>query len=174
MNYLRINNYDTNNGDGFRVSLFVSGCGKKVKCKCCQNKEGWDFKSGYKYTKDTEDYIISLLSQPLITGFSLIGGEPMDNICDELINLLKRIKIELPHISVYCWTGYTYEYLINNRNNSYKLLKYIDMLRDGEFILELKDLNQFLQGSSNQRYINVQESLKQNKTIEFNWREGVN
>lgn len=172
MNYLKIINYDTNNGDGFRISLFVSGCGKIPKCKNCQNKNGWNFNAGYKYTKDTEDYIISLLKQPLITGFSLIGGEPMDNICDDLINLLKRIKTELPNINIYCWSGYTYEYILKNKINSKNILKYIDMLRDGEFISSKKNLNQFLQGSDNQRYVNVQESLRQNKTILFDWRNG--
>lgn len=170
MNYLKIINYDTNNGKGFRVSLFVSGCDKQPKCKYCQNKIGWSHDSGFKYTNETENYIVGLLSQPLIKGFSLIGGEPIDNLnSGDLLRLVKRIKTELPHISIYCWTGYDYESIID-RPNVKEFLKYIDLLRDGEFIYELKDLNQYLQGSNNQRYINIKESLKQNKVIEFNWK----
>lgn len=165
MNYLKIINYDTNNGKFFRVSIFVSGCGKTPKCLGCHNKVGWDFNAGFKYTQETEDYIIYLLKQPLIKGFSILGGEPMDNLKDgKLLKLVKRIKTELPHISIYCWTGYTYENIIDNKL-SQEFLNYIDMLRDGEFILEQKDLNQYLQGSKNQRQINVQESLKENKVV---------
>ena len=167
MKYLKIINYDTNNGSGFRTTLFVSGCGKVPKCKYCQNKESWDFNKGYDFTQETEDYIINLLSQPLISGFSLIGGEPMDNLEDgKLIKLLKRIRIEFPNISIYCWTGYKYEDIIQKPKVK-ELLQYIDLLRDGEFDITKKDLTQYLQGSSNQRYINVQESLKQNKVIEY-------
>jgi anaerobic ribonucleoside-triphosphate reductase activating protein len=167
MNYMKIVNYDTNNGKNFRVSLFVSGCDKIPKCKFCHNKEAWKHDSGFKYTKDTEDYIINLLKQPLIKGFSILGGEPLDNLEGrELLKLVKRIKEELPHISIYCWTGWDYEQAIK-RENVKEFLSYIDLLRDGEFIYELKDLNQYLQGSTNQRYINCKESLKQNKIIEY-------
>jgi anaerobic ribonucleoside-triphosphate reductase activating protein len=111
-----------------------------------------------------------LLSQPLIKGFSLVGGEPIDNLdSGDLLRLVKRIKAELPHISIYCWTGYTYETIIDKPKVK-DFLEYIDLLRDGEFIFELKDLNQYLQGSNNQRYINIKESLKQNKVIEFKWK----
>lgn len=169
MNYLKIINYDTNNGKYFRVSLFVSGCDKQPKCKFCQNKIGWSHEAGFKYTQKTEDYIMGLLKQPLIKGFSLIGGEPIDNLQGgELIRLLKRIRKELPHISIFCWTGYLYENIINKPNVK-EFLQYVDMLRDGEFIYELKDLSQYLQGSKNQRYINCKESLKQNKIIEYDW-----
>ena len=170
MNYMKIINYDTENGKFFRVSLFVSGCDKVPKCKFCQNKIAWSHKIGYKYTQETEDYIIKLLKQPLIKGFNLIGGEPLDNLeGGELLNLVKRIKRELPHIEIYCWTGYLYEDKIKNPRVK-EFFKYIDMLRDGEFRVEEKNLNQYLQGSTNQRYINVQKSLNQNKIIEFDWR----
>lgn len=160
MKYSKIVNYDTNNGRFFRVSLFVSGCGKIPKCKNCHNKNAWSFDFGTEYTKKTEDYIIELLSNPRIKGFSLLGGEPMDNLQGgELLRLLKRINYELPHIEIYCWSGYKYEDLILSdiRRN---FLKHIDMLRDGEYIPELKDLNQYLQGSVNQRYILCKESFK--------------
>jgi anaerobic ribonucleoside-triphosphate reductase activating protein len=167
MNYLKIINYDTNNGKFFRISIFLSGCGKVPKCYGCHNKAGWDFNAGFKYTQETEDYILKLLHQPLIKGFSILGGEPMDNLEDgQLLKLVKRIKTELPEMSIFCWTGYTYEEVINNKIIK-EFLSYIDMLRDGEFILDQKDLNQYLQGSRNQRQVNVQESLKQGKIITF-------
>lgn len=167
MNYLKIINYDTNNGKGFRTTLFVSGCGKIPKCRCCHNREGWDFNSGNKFTQKEEDLIIGLLSKPLIKGFSLLGGEPMDNLEDgTLIRLLKRIKQTYPDKTIYCWTGYDYENIINKPKVK-EMLQYVDLLRDGEFVVEKKDLSVYLQGSSNQRIINVQESLKQNKVVEY-------
>lgn len=167
MKYSKIINYDTNNGRFFRVSLFVSGCGKIPKCKSCHNKDAWNFSYGTEYTQKTEDYIIELLKNPRIKGFSLIGGEPMDNLeGGELLQLVKRIKRELPHIEIYCWSGYNFNNLILN-DVKREFLKHIDMLRDGEFILDLKDLNQYLQGSTNQRYVNCKESLNQGRVVEF-------
>ena len=88
-----------------------------------------------------------------------------------MINLVKNIKNKYPNKTIYVWSGYTYEELILDENGK-EFLKYIDMLRDGLYIDALKDVTQYLQGSSNQRYINVQESLKLGNTIEFNWKEG--
>lgn len=171
MNYLKIINYDTNNGKYFRVSLFVSGCDKVPKCKNCHNKEGWDHDAGIKYNQDTENYIIKLLHQPLIKGFSILGGEPIDNLDGgELIKLVKRIRYELPNLSIYCWTGYDYESIINKPKVK-EFLSYIDLLRDGEYVHELRYLNQYLAGSKNQRYIDCKESIRQNKIVEFNFKE---
>lgn len=169
MNYSKIFSCDTNNGDGFRVTLFVSGC--TLNCKNCHNKDAQNFTYGNLYTKKTEDKIIELMSKDYIRGFSLLGGEPFDNLIDNtLIALLKRIKQTYPNKTIYCWSGYTFEELLE-KPNAIKLLKYIDMLRDGRYIEELKDLNQYLQGSTNQRYINCSESIKQNKTIEFDLKK---
>lgn len=168
MFYSKIFSCDTNNGDGFRVTLFVSGC--TLNCKNCQNKDAQNFTYGNLYTKETEDDIIELMSKEYIRGFSLLGGEPFDNLIDDtLIKLLKRIKQTYSNKTIYCWSGYTFENL-SIRPNAIELLQYIDMLRDGRYIEELKDLNQYLQGSTNQRYINCRESIKQNKTVEFDWR----
>ncbi len=163
MNYAKIFECDTNNGEGFRVSLFVSGC--NIHCKKCHNKMAQDFNYGVKYTQDTENRIINLMSKKYIRGFSLLGGEPFDNLMDDwLIKLLKRIKKTFPKKTIYCWTGYNFEDLIKD-NNSIKLLQYIDMLRDGEYIDDLKNLNRWLGGSENQRYIDVQKSLKEHQII---------
>ena len=166
MNYSKIFACDTNNGDGFRVSLFVSGC--TIRCKNCHNRQAQDFNFGQKYTKKTENEIIKLMSKEYIRGFSLLGGEPFDNLKNkDLLNLLIRIKKDFPNKTIYCWTGYKFEDLIKSKL-SYEFLLHIDMLRDGEYIEELKNLNQYLGGSSNQRIIDVQESIKQNKVILWN------
>ena len=169
MNYAKIFECDTNNGEGFRVSLFVSGC--HIHCKNCHNKFAQDFTYGIEYTQKTEDKIINLMSKKYIRGFSLLGGEPFDNLKDKwLYNLLKRIKENYPKKTIYCWTGYHFENLIQN-NKAFELLQYIDMLRDGEYIDELKNLNQWLGGSKNQRYIDVQKSLKENNII--TWKRAI-
>lgn len=170
MNYADLFFDDTVNGDGFRTSLFVSGCDKTPKCKSCWNKQAWNHSYGNKFTKETKDKILNSMKKPYTKGLSILGGEPMSNLDDgTLIDLVKSIKKEYPTKTIYCWTGYKFENIINNPI-AREFLNYIDMLRDGEYIEELKNLNQYLQGSSNQRYINVKESLKYQKVIEFDWR----
>ena len=166
MYYAKIINEDTNNGKGFRVSLFVSGCARR-KCKSCHNKAAWNFKYGQKYTKETEDKILELLSKKQIKGLSILGGEPMDNLQDKsLLNLVEKAKKLYPEKNIYCWTGYEIEELLNSSTHK-EFFKYIDMLRDGEYIEKLKDLSQYLQGSKNQRYIDIQKTLKNDSVIEF-------
>lgn len=171
MKYLDIYDCDTRNSNGFSVTLSISGCKMNPKCKGCFAKHSWDFNNGTEFTQETEDYIIECLSKPYISWFSIIGGNPTDNLKDgQLIKLVKRIKKELPHIFIACWSGNSYEDLLKDPY-CMELFKYIDMLRDGRFIPELKNLNQFLQGSENQRYINIPKSLKNNKTIEYDWNK---
>lgn len=164
MNYSKIIKCDTNNGNGFRVTLFVSGC--TLNCPHCQNKSAQNFNYGNKFSKKTHSEIIDLMSKPYIKGFSLLGGEPFDNICEDLVYLLEDIKSKYPRKSIYIWSGYTYNELLN-KPQSLRLLKYADMLRDGRYIEELKDLNQYLQGSKNQKCVDVQKSIKLNKIIEY-------
>ena len=169
MNYYDIHNCDTRNSKGFSVSLFVSGCDMKPKCEGCFSSHTWDFKAGKEFTKETEDYIIKCLSKPYIKWFSILGGNPTDNLEDgTLLNCVKRIRRELPHIFIACWSGDVYENLVKNKN-TLEFIKEIDMLRDGRFIPKLTNAKQLFGGSSNQRIINVQESLKENKVIEYDW-----
>jgi len=170
MNYYDLYECDTRNSKGFSVSLFISGCGKKKKCEGCFSSHTWKFDSGKGYTQDIEDYIIKCLSEKYIKWFCILGGNPTDNLeSGELLKLVKRVKKELPHIFIACWSGDLYEDLIKV---DYKLefIKEIDMLRDGEFIPKLKNIKQFLQGSTNQRYVNCKESLKINKIVEYNFK----
>lgn len=168
MNYEKIINADTLNGKGFRVSLFVSGCGKIPKCKFCHNQIAWDFKSGFLFTEEEEEAIIRLCSQAYIDGLSLLGGEPTDNLEDgTLFRLLDRFKREVPNKTVWLWSGYTFEEIIKNPIKK-KFLHYIDVLVDGEYDYTKKNLNNAFRNSENQRMIDVQASLKEDKVILYN------
>lgn len=167
MNYAKICFDDTVNGNGFRTSLFVSGCSKSPKCKGCWNRDLWSHDFGFKYTEETEIKILNSISKPWIKGLSILGGEPTDNLDDgNLIRLVKRCKQLYPNKTIYCWSGYKFEDLIQD-NLKLEFLKYIDMLRDGEYIEELKDVSQYLGGSKNQRFIDIKKSLDCNKYIEY-------
>ncbi|MBU3186522.1 anaerobic ribonucleoside-triphosphate reductase activating protein [Clostridium estertheticum] len=165
MNYANIFTSDTVNGTGFRTSLFVSGCSKNPPCKGCWSPEARQFNYGNTFTVKNKEAIIESLDKPYVSGLSILGGEPMDNLGDRvLLDLVKTVKQRLTSKTIFCWSGYTFEDLIKNPIKL-DFLQYIDMLRDGEFIEELKDITQYLSGSKNQRMVNVQESLKLNKTI---------
>lgn len=143
------------------------GCNKTPKCRNCWNPQSWCFDGGYKFTGETKKEILNSLKPNYIKGLSILGGEPCDNLFDEvLIDLVKTVKETYPNKTIYVWSGYTYEELII-REECKKFFNYIDMLRDGEYIDELKDLNQYLQGSTNQRYIDVKKSLIKNEIVEY-------
>ena len=169
MYYGEIKNCDIANGTGVRVSLFVSGC--THHCKGCFNPMTWDFCYGKPYGKAEEDRIVSLLAPSYIAGLSLLGGEPCEpqNIT-ALLPLLRRVKSELPNKTIWCYTGYTFEKDLLSRIGTEKseaeeFLRYIDILVDGEFILEKKNIQLKFRGSENQRIIDVKKSLAEGKTI---------
>lgn len=158
---------DTVNGNGFRTSIFISGCSKSPKCKGCWNKDLWSFNVGEVYTEDTKNKILESLNKPYIKGLSILGGEFTDNLKDgQLLDLVKSIKKQYPNKTIYAWTGYTFENLIKNESKL-EILKYIDMLRDGEYVHELRNLSQRFQGSTNQRCIDVQKSLSCGKVVNY-------
>lgn len=169
MNYAAIKNCDIANGFGVRVSLFVSGC--THHCKDCFNPETWSFNYGTPYTKETENYIIQLLQADYIKGITLLGGEPMEEVNQkELVNLLRRIKTELPNKDIWCYTGYTYDTDLKQNGKAHyqytdEILSYLDVLVDGEFKTDLKNLSLKFRGSSNQRVIDVKKSLNENKVV---------
>ena len=164
MNYSTIKNYDIANGNGVRVSLFVSGCTNR--CSGCFQKQTWDFMYGTPFTNETENHIISLLSPSYIKGLSLLGGEPMEPANQiTILPFLKKIKKIYPNKDIWCFTGFTYELL--KTNGSYprcpstdEILSLIDVLVDGPFIEEKKDMTLWFRGSSNQRVINLKETIK--------------
>lgn len=149
MNYAEIKKFDIANGEGVRTSLFVSGC--THHCKGCFNQVAWDFNYGKLFTKEVEDDIIKSLEPDYIQGLSLLGGEPLEpqNI-KVLLPFIKRVKSIYPNKDIWCYTGYTYEDL-----NCKKFLSYINVLVDGEFVEELKDISLKFRGSSNQRVIRL-------------------
>lgn len=176
MNYAEIKNNDIANGVGVRVSLFVSGC--PHHCKGCFNEVTWDYNYGKPFDDNVINQIIEMLSQPHIQGLTLLGGEPMDpKNQKDILKLLRKIKNnkKIKEKDFWCYTGYLFEDLLNSQGKAYtkytdEILSYIDIMVDGPFILSKKSLSLEFRGSSNQRMIDVQESLKQNKIIETTFR----
>lgn len=149
MNYCGLNKNDIANGEGVRVSLFVSGC--RNHCKGCHNPEAWDFDYGQPFTKETENEIMKALRPSWIQGLSVLGGEP----CEEenkkvLIPFLKKVRSTFPEKDIWLYSGYTYEKLCDD-----EILRYVDVLVDGAFLLEQKDISLAFRGSRNQRIIKL-------------------
>lgn len=154
--YAGIETFDINNGTGFGVTLFVQGCSHH--CKGCHNPTTWDFNGGESLDPVTLSKLFSTLQDPNIKRLTISGGEPFDNIC--LVNAIcKRVKTEAPDISIWIYTGYTFEDIIQNDERK-SILKYCDVLVDGEFVLERRDLSLPFRGSSNQRVIDIPTTLQ--------------
>ncbi len=168
MNYSVIKNCDIANGPGVRVTLFVSGC--THHCEGCFNEETWDFQYGEPFTEDTAERILEMLGPDYIEGLTLLGGEPLEpGNREALLPLLRAVKEKYPKKNIWCYSGYLYEKDILERfcvrwEPMREFLSYLDVLVDGEFILARKDISLQFRGSSNQRIIDVQESLKQGRT----------
>ena len=148
MRYALIRKMDISNGDGIGVSLFVQGC--HAHCKNCFNPETWSFNGGEEWTNETKEKFFELASKEYVTRISILGGEPFDpeNLYD-VIDILKEIKDRFPDKSVWLYTGFTFEEVLNcDMKNA---LPYIDVIVDGKYIDELSDVSLTLYGSSNQR-----------------------
>ncbi len=177
MNYGEIKNYDIANGEGIRVSLFVSGC--THHCKNCFNPETWSFDYGKPFTQETEDFIIECLKPNYINGLSLLGGEPFEPQNQSvLLPFLKKVKELFPEKTVWCYTGYLFdrELLSESRarcEHTDEMLSLIDVLVDGEFVQDLHDISLAFRGSSNQRIIDVQKSLKENQVIQYTFTNRI-
>lgn len=169
MNYATIKKYDVANGPGVRVSLFVSGC--THHCPGCFNKETWDFNYGSPFDSDVMNEVIKALEPSYIRGFTLLGGEPFEYSNQQgVLPLLREIKNRFPHKDIWCFTGYDFEKdilgnMVNKWPETNEMLSYIDVLVDGEFVESLKNLSLRFRGSSNQRLIQVQESLASNSVV---------
>ena len=170
MHYATIKKFDIANGEGVRVSLFVSGCSHH--CPGCFNDVAWPFEYGQEFTKETEDEIIKACSNSYIKGLSLLGGEPFEKVNQlGLISLIRRFKKEFPNKDIWCYSGYLFDAEVLDENSKIhtevtrELISYIDVLVDGKFVLSLKDISLKFKGSSNQRVIDVKESLNQGKVV---------
>ena len=163
MNYADIKKFDIANGPGVRVSLFVSGC--THRCPGCFNPETWDFDYGIPYTLKTEEEILNAVSPDYIKGLSLLGGDPLEeDNTHALLPLLRKFKAQYPNKTVWCYTGYNYKEEIlrgklPNMAEINELLSYIDVLVDGRFVEEKKDLSLRFRGSSNQNLIDLKQTL---------------
>lgn len=163
MKYAEIKNNDIANGEGVRVTLFVSGC--THHCEGCFNPMTWDFEYGEEFTDETEKTILDLLSPSYIKGLTLLGGEPMEPVNQRgLLPLLKKVKEQYPNKTVWCYSGYLFDKELLSESRARcevtdELLSYIDILVDGEFVLEKKNIILQFRGSENQRIIDVKKSL---------------
>ena len=161
MYYGKIKEYDIADGPGVRVSLFVSGC--RHHCRECFNPETWSFTYGQAFTQDTLTYILELLAPAYIRGFTLLGGEPFEPENQPVLaRLLQEIRLRLPKKDIWCYTGYLYDVDLQPGGRVYTdhtrtMLSCIDVLVDGEFIVEQKDLTLAFRGSKNQRIIALRE-----------------
>lgn len=169
MNYATIKWFDVADGPGVRVSLYVSGC--RNHCKNCFNPETWDFCYGEPFTADIENAIIKALAPDYIKGMTLLGGDPFEPENQAVLApFVEKVKKTYPDKTIWCYTGYDYERdLLTGKKGDEKtimrLLSCIDVLVDGRFVEELKDLSLRFRGSSNQRIIDVQRSLEQDKIV---------
>lgn len=162
-NYAQIRKMDISNGIGIGVSIFFSGC--NFRCKNCFNQELWNFNYGNEFTDKTIEQIIDLLKPEYIERLSILGGESLDdkNI-DSVFKLLINVRKEFPCKKVWLYTGYTYEDIIKDIKKS-RVLNYVDIVVDGEYKEELRDLNLAFRGSSNQRVIDVKKTIEEKQIV---------
>lgn len=195
MRYAQIREIDISNGENIGISLFVQGC--NFHCKGCFNQETWNFDGGYEWTPETEARFIDLLGKPYVKRVSVLGGEPLaDENMKDVLCLLKKIRSEYPDKKIWLYTGNTFEGITKVDFFSYmtpyvkgektlyecadllwraylkcikfiELLKYIDVLVDGKFEVDKRDITLKFRGSSNQRIIDVQKSLELGKVIKY-------
>lgn len=182
MNYSGISECDVLNGTGFRVVLFVSGCSHR--CYNCQNPKTWDKNFGHPFTEKTKQYIFNCLDKDYIDGITITGGDPLyENNLDEVLKLVQEIRISFPAKTIWLYTGFCWndimcsfaglqaDYVVLDKKDieawekRKKIISNVDILVDGEYIDEQKDLSLRFRGSKNQRVIDVKQSLAQNKVV---------
>ena len=177
MRYSSMRNLDISNGEGVGVSLFVQGC--PLHCKNCFNSDTWDFNGGKEWTEKTKNKFMELIDRPYIKRISFLGGECLaEQNLDEVLNLTQQICISFPKKSIWLYTGYQWNkimlpiptitddlHTIEITDKRKKIISNVDVLVDGEYIDEQKDLTLKFRGSKNQRVIDVKQSLDQNKVV---------
>lgn len=177
MNYAQIRSMDISNGEGIGVSLFVQGC--DFHCKNCFNSETWDFTKGYEWNEKIQNKFLELVKKPFIQRVTILGGEPLhDKNVQFVLKLVHEMRVSTPSKTIWIYTGYTWEQIMNpvvtdnldiEQDNILQMRKEVvsmaNVLVDGRYVDELRNVTLHWCGSSNQRVINVQESLKQNKVV---------
>lgn len=151
---------DISNGPGVRVSIFMQGC--SFHCKNCFNPETWDFKSGNEFTDETINKVLDLADKDYIVGLSILGGEPMHpNNIKATTRLAKAFKEKYPNKTIWVWSGFLFDRDLKDK----EVLNYVDVLVDGQYVDELHNFTLKWRGSSNQRVIDVKQSLKNDKVV---------
>lgn len=169
MNYASIKPVDIADGPGVRVSLFVSGC--THYCEGCFNSEAWDFEYGTPFDQSVIEKILEMINHEYIAGLTLLGGEPMHPRNQEmLLMLVRQVRTRFPEKSIWCYTGYDFETdilgtMMKESAVTRELVSLIDVIVDGKFVQEQKNLSLKFRGSENQRILNVKESLKEEKAV---------
>lgn len=163
MRFLKIRSEDISNGPGIRVSIWVQGCNRH--CPGCFNPETWDFNGGRLFNRRVKIQFLDLAKEKKIVGFSILGGEPLQQGKD-MLDLVKSMKEEYPDKTIWMWTGYKYEDL---NDEQLEIVSYIDILVDGEFIEAQKSPGKRFKGSSNQRIIDIKKTLEMGKIQLSNW-----
>ncbi len=162
MRYNKIRKMDISNGPGVRVSIFMQGCA--FHCKNCFNPETWDFTAGKEFNDDTIKEVLDLCDKKQIKGLSILGGEPMHpNNQEGTAKLAKAFKEKFPDKTVWMWSGFKFDQDLKDK----EAMKYVDVLVDGTYTDELRNPTLKWKGSSNQRVIDVQKSLKENNIVLF-------
>ena len=166
MNYAAIKNCDIANGPGVRVSLFVSGC--THHCPGCFNEVAWDFDYGVPFTEEVMDKIVDMMRPDYIQGLTLLGGEPFEPRNQQgIVQLLRKVKAQLPQKSIWAFSGYLFDKDITSGRlgDTREYLSYLDVLVDGPFVEAKKNLSLRFRGSENQRLIDVPASLESGKVV---------
>lgn len=176
LNYATIKDCDVANGPGVRISLFVSGC--THRCKGCFNREAWNFDYGQPFTQETIDQIIRMMEPGYIKGLTLLGGEPFEpQNQGPIVELLRQIKTHYPEKSIWAFSGYLFERITSGTLGNWEITKeylsYLDVMVDGPFVEEKKDLMLRFRGSSNQRLIDVPKSLASGSVVEWQDWQGI-
>ena len=154
MRFAQIRKEDISNGPGIRVSLFVQGCNRH--CDGCFNPETWDYDKGQIFNRRIQELFLDLGKEKKITGFSILGGEPLDQD-ERMLELIKKIKERYPDKTIWMWTGHTYEDLTDEQM---EIVKFIDVLVDGPFIISQRCPSKRFRGSMNQRIIDIKKTLE--------------
>lgn len=163
MNYIKISKNDIANGIGIGCVLWVSGC--DIHCKNCHNQSTWDYNTGKPFTEDTMQELLFELTKPYITHITISGGHPLDPLnAPEVLKIVKRVKMVFPNKDIWVYSGYEWENIIKDETLR-EIMKYTDILVDGPYIDELRDVSLAFRGSSNQRIIDVQKSLVTDQII---------
>ncbi len=169
MRYASIKKCDVANGTGVRVSIFVSGC--HHHCKGCFNVDAWDFNYGNEYNEETEEKILEALDKDYIKGLTLLGGEPLEYVNQKgLLPLVKKVKEKFPNKTIWCYTGYKFDEdvlgdMCMKWPETNELIRNLDIIVDGKYDENLRDLKLKFKGSSNQRIIDVQRTLRNNQIV---------